>query len=123
LQVFALACAQVGLKRTLRSLGFDVKDIAYEDVNSVEVLAAMPSADFLLVSKVPSLEWLQALKQVRAKTQAGDKPIYMWFWDPIDYSEDRRHWFVDVGRECDAVFINEKVQPTCVRACRVCQPA
>lgn len=89
----------------LRSLGYRVMDVAYEMVQDAGVVAAIAEATALLISKPPSVEWVRELKRVRGSAGA---PIFMWFWDPIDYSPDRRKWFMDVSKECDASFVNEK---------------
>jgi hypothetical protein len=35
----------------------------------------------------------------------------MWFWDPIDYGEQRRKWFEGVAPLFDLVFLNEDALP------------
>lgn len=89
----------------LRSLGYHVMDVPYDRLGDAEVVAAIRSATLLLISKPPSVEWVRDVKSVRGQ---GIAPMYMWFWDPIDYSMERRKWFVEVSKECDASFVNEK---------------
>lgn len=65
----------------------------------------MSVADFALVAKAPSRSWVSAFRQAAA--EAGF-PILMWFWDPIDYGDERRRWFQEVAPLFDLVFLNEK---------------
>jgi len=46
-----------------------------------------------------------AFKQAAA---AAGFPVFMWFWDPIDYGQERRRWFEEVAPLFDLVFLNEK---------------
>jgi hypothetical protein len=62
-------------------------------------------ADFALVAKAPSRQWVAAFKTAAA--EAGF-PVLMWFWDPIDYGEERRRWFEEVAPLFDLVLLNEK---------------
>jgi hypothetical protein len=89
----------------LRSLGYHVVDVPYDRLGDAEVVEAIRTATLLLISKPPSVDWVRDLKRVRGQ---GDAPMYMWFWDPIDYSPQRRQWFIEVSKECDASFVNEK---------------
>ena len=86
----------------LRRHGYAVLDLAYDD-GWAQALAL--GADFVLVAKASDVRWVQALK--RAAT-AADVPVFMWFWDPIDYGQERRAWFEAVAPSFDLVFLNEK---------------
>jgi hypothetical protein len=44
----------------------------------------------------------------RKAADARGIPVFMWFWDPIDYGEERRRWFDAVAPLFDLVFLNEK---------------
>ena len=65
-------------------------------------------ADFALVAKAPSVEWVRAFRKAADAGLGGGFPVFMWFWDPIDYGEQRRMWFEGVAPFFDLVLLNEK---------------
>jgi hypothetical protein len=59
------------------------------------------------------VEWVRAFRKAADAGLGGGFPVFMWFWDPIDYGEQRRMWFEGVAPLFDLVFLNERRLYSC----------